>query len=101
MSKFKIGDVYKDNQGRICQITNANMYLVLMSGTNKAITVEYLDTKEEVILSWDQLYDSIVQHLGNNPKVARVLYEKVLRSSHEEHNLDIDPILSKYDPCDD
>ncbi len=101
MSKFKIGDVYLDNQGRVCQITNANLYLVLMSGSNKAITVEYLDTKEEVILSWDQLYDSIVKQLGNNPEVARVLYERVVRSSHEETNVDLELIPNKYDPCDD
>ena len=101
MSKVNVGGIYLDNQGKVFQITNANMYLVLMSPRNKAITIEYLDTKEELILSWDQLYESIVKHLGNNPVAARILYEKVLRSSHEEINVDLDPILSKYEPSDD
>ena len=97
VSKFKIGDTYLNNEDRVIQITSANMYLVSMSNTYKAITVEYLDTKEEVILSWNQLYNSIVKHLGNNPKVARVLYEKVTRSSHENLNISLDPATNKYD----
>lgn len=93
--------LYLDTEGNVIQITNVNQYLCAMSVRNKAITVEILATKEELIISLEQLQAMAIKYLGNNPEAACILYEKVLRGNNEETHFDFDSILQHTEPSDD
>lgn len=72
--KMTTGDIFLTHDGLYIKIVAVNEELISHSYHNKAITVERLDTKEELNLSYAHLDTWGVKYLGRNEGTAWVLY---------------------------
>lgn len=78
--KPKLNCVYLDPVDGLFTVTHIAMYLLMCSENNKAITVEYINNKEEFVVSWAFLRERNIKYLGDNLDTARILYEKSIRT---------------------
>lgn len=72
--KFKTGGIYHTHDGHYVQIVNICQELLEQSVMNKSITIQFLDTREELNVSHCYLDTWGIRYLGDELGVVQVLY---------------------------
>lgn len=79
MIKFQPGDIYYTHDDMFIKIVNVNNELLAYSLFNKSITVQCLNTGDEINLSYNHLDTWGIKYLGRNEGAAWVLYGSNLK----------------------